>query len=203
MKLQIIGDGAFGSFLKELLSPHFELCDDAFSVVLAVPISAYDDVASKNKNKHLINVCSVQKPSTEICLKYSLDVTSIHPLFGRRTPTDKRNSIITHQSTAPWISAMTAERCFLNVFQKVSKLIINDANEVEFTPESHDLLMFKTHFAAARAAQEAKKFIDMANDVPDEFIPNSFRLLREFVKTMEDMPKGTMESILANPFANL
>lgn len=35
---------------------------------------------------------------------------------------------------------------------------------------------------------------------PDEFIPNSFRLLREFVMTMDDMPVGTMESILANRY---
>ncbi len=202
MKLTIIGNGAFGTFLKELLAPHFELCDDAFSVILAVPISAYEDVASKNKNKHLINVCSVQKPSTDICLRHSSDVTSIHPLFGKRTPADKRNSIVTHECTAPWSSAWTPERGFLSRFRNVSNIIFNTNNGEEFTPESHDLLMFKTHFAAAKAAQEAKKFIEGAKDVPDEFIPNSFRLLREFVKTMEDMPSGTMESILANPFSN-
>jgi hypothetical protein len=32
MKLTIIGDGSFGSFMKELLAPHFDICDDAEAV---------------------------------------------------------------------------------------------------------------------------------------------------------------------------
>src|SRR6185295_5852361 len=95
MKIRIIGDGSFGTFLNELLAPLFEIDARADSVILAVPISAYDSVAAENQNKHLINVCSVQKPSTDTLLKYTSSVTSIHPLFGRRTPADKRNSIVT------------------------------------------------------------------------------------------------------------
>jgi hypothetical protein len=99
MKLTIIGDGVFGTFLKELLKDKFELqCfggDEltAESVILAVPISAYKQIAAQLYDKHLINVCSVQSPSTEILLHEAERVTSIHPLFGPRTAADKRNSI--------------------------------------------------------------------------------------------------------------
>jgi hypothetical protein len=178
MKLKIVGDGSFGSFLKELLTPHFELTNDADSVILAVPISAYDDVASKHRNKHLINVCSVQKPSTDICLKHSERVTSIHPLFGRRTPVDKRNSILTYEHISrmacndTWYDGYNIESDFLIRFRKVSNIIyynsskeLNlDGNLPSFTPELHDILM------------------------------------RDFVKTLEDMPSGTVESIMANPY---
>jgi len=60
--------------------------------------------------------------------------------------------------------------------------------------------MARTHKAAVKAALEMQKYVDAAADVSDEMIPNSFRLLREFVKTLQDMPAGTMESILANPY---
>lgn len=205
MKLNIIGEGSFGTFMKELLSPHFELCEDANSVMLAIPLSAYEEVSTKNKNKHLINVCSVQKPSTDICLKHSDIVTSIHPLFGRRTPADKRNSIITFCpiDNDTWHSRSLESIDFLGNFSKVSKLhtYVDISKSLElFTPESHDILMAKTHVAALMAAYQMKIYIDRAKDIPDEFIPNSFRLLRDFVKTLDDMPKGTVESIMANPY---
>ena len=203
MKLTIIGDGSFGSFMKELLAPHFEICDNADSVMLAVPISAYDEVASKNKGKHLINVCSVQKPSTDICLKHSDRVTSIHPLFGRRTPANKRNSIVTHRYTVcndTWLSEDGTERIFGMHYGMVSEILNTDTNGQRFTPESHDILMAKTHVAAVMAARQLKVYTDRVKDIPDEFIPNSFRLMREFVKTLEDMPQGTTDSIMANPF---
>ena len=60
--------------------------------------------------------------------------------------------------------------------------------------------MAKTHAAAVLAAKQAKHFVDAAADIPDELIPNSFRLLSEFVKTLDDMPAGTIESIMANPY---
>lgn len=211
MKLKIVGNGSFGSFLKELLAPHFELTDDAESVILAVPISAYDEVSSKHKDKHLINVCSVQKPSTDICLKHSDRVTGIHPLFGRRTPSDKRNSIVTHSCNTNndiWLSEDTIENDFLLAFRRVSNIIYFDYSKPltlddqhpKFTTESHDVLMAKTHVAAVMAAKQLKVYIDRVKDVPDELIPNSFRLMREFVKTLDDMPAGTVESILANPY---
>lgn len=199
MKLQIIGDGAFGTFLTELLEPLFDLDKSANSVILAVPISAYDSLASGHRDRHLVNVCSVQKPSTEMVLRYTANVTSIHPLFGARTPAEKRNSIFTYgvPQDGPFAEA---EREFLDTFSRVSTIKRNDPKGVPFTPDSHDHLMAKTHVAAVVAARQMKVFVDRASDVPDEYIPNSFRLMRDFVNTLEDMPHGTMESILANPY---
>lgn len=202
MKLQIIGNGSFGSFLKELLNSYFEIVDDAESVILAIPLSAYKDVSSKNKDKHLINVCSVQKPSTDICLKYSNRVTSIHPLFGKRTPVDKRNTIVCRWfvENDTWLSSeYDAEMKFIHEFSKVSKMFYK-LNGKSFTTELHDQLMAKTHVSALMAAQQMKVFIDRVKDIPDELLPNSFRLMKEFVKTLDDMPKGTIESIMANPY---
>jgi len=197
--LQIIGDGAFGKFLTELLDPVFELDKTAESVILAVPVSAYDSLASGHRDQHLINVCSVQKPSTEMVLRYTPSVTSIHPLFGARTPADKRNSILTY-SVPPESEFAEHEAKFLELFSRVSTIKRTDPNGIDFTPDSHDQLMAKTHVAAVVAARQMKVFIDRANDVPDEYIPNSFRLMRDFVNTLEDMPQGTIESIMANPY---
>jgi len=204
MKINIIGNGAFGSFLNELLAPHFEITESAQSVILAVPIFAYEEVGEKwaSKGKHLINVCSVQKPSMDKLFRFTDNVTGIHPLFGRRTPVDKRNTIITHLCNTDndtWTPTCPEENDFLNHFSIVSKLILHNGKDI-FTPESHDILMAKTHLAAAMAAQQMKVVVDRAKNIPDEFIPNSFRLLRDFVKTLDDMPQGTMESILANPY---
>lgn len=207
MKLQIIGDGSFGSFLKELLTPHFEIVNNADSVILAVPISAYELVAKENQGKHLINVCSVQKPSTDICLKHSEEVTSIHPLFGRRTPTNRRYSIITYSyqlnqgnDDSWWYDSDNSENCFMREFRKVSQVFDKDEESLRFTPEKHDILMAKTHVAAVMAAKQLKVYTERVKNVPDELIPNSFRLMRDFVKTLDDMPKGTVESIMANPY---
>lgn len=199
MKLQIIGDGAFGTFLTELLDPVFELDKSADSVILAVPVSAYDSLASGHRDRHLINVCSVQKPSTEMAKRYTQNVTSIHPLFGKRTPADKRNSILT--SVVPAGSEFSANEAeFLELFAQVSTIKRTDPNGALFTPDSHDQLMAKTHVAAVVAARQMKVFIDRASDVPDEYLPNSFRLMRDFVNTLDDMPHGTIESIMANPY---
>ena len=202
MKINIIGDGSFGTFLNELLAPLFEIDASADSVILAVPISAYDSVAAENSHKHLINVCSVQKPSTDTLLKYTSSVTSIHPLFGRRTPADKRNSIVTRTFSTENADHSFAkiEREFLESFSQISKLANIDPSGAAFTPDSHDQLMAKTHVAAVLAAKQMKVFVDRANDIPDEYIPNSFRLMREFVRTLDDMPPGTIESIMANPY---
>lgn len=204
MKLKIIGDGSFGSFLKELLKPHFEIVDDANSVILAVPLSAYEEVSSKNKGKHLINVCSVQKPSTDISVKYGSCVTSIHPLFGRRTPADKRYSILTYigENNDTWDSGMNEQKEFIYGFKSVSYVYEYQDYSTKklFTPESHDLLMLKTHVSAVMAAKQLQIYVDRAKDIPDYFTPHSFRLMREFVKTLDDMPQGTIESIMANPY---
>lgn len=203
MKINIIGDGAFGTFLKELLASIFEIEPAATSVILAVPISAYDSVAAEYRDKHLINVCSVQKPSMDMALKYTSNVTGIHPLFGQRTPVDRRNTIVTHELSAdknPNGPFADDERQFLEGFSKVSNIIRTDHTGRPFTPDSHDKLMAKTHVAAVLAAKQMKVFVERAEDIPDEFLPNSFRLMRDFVRTLDDMPQGTIESIMANPY---
>jgi prephenate dehydrogenase len=199
MKLGIIGKGSFGTFLETILSPHFEIAEDADSVILAVPISAYETVATENKDKHLINVCSVQQPSTEHILRYTDAVTGIHPLFGSRTPVEGRNAIVTRR-ISDGSKFSDNESQFLEGFAKVSKLMYTDPKGEPFTPDSHDRLMARTHVAAVLAAKQMKVFVDRADDIPDELIPNSFRLMRDFVRTLDDMPQGTIESIMANPY---
>jgi prephenate dehydrogenase len=206
VKLQIIGNGAFGSFLKELLASHFEIIDDADSVILAVPLSAYDEVSKLNKSKHLINVCSVQQPSTSICLKYSDRVTSIHPLFGRRTPKEHRNSILTYryskymEENDTWNMGDNLGEEFIDSFHNISTIYSNNEEGLPFTPAQHDMLMAKTHLAAVMAAKQLQIYVDRAKDIPDFLLPNSFRMMKQFVQTLDDMPKGTIESIMGNPY---
>jgi prephenate dehydrogenase len=199
MKLAIIGRGSFGSFLETILSPHFDIADDAESVILAVSISAYDTDAAENRDKHLINVCSVQQPSTEHLLRYTDAVTCLHPLFGSRTPADGRNTIVTRRMDEASKFARQ-EKQFLDGFSMISSLMYTDHKGEPFTPDSHDRLMARTHVAAVLAAKQMKVFVDRAVDIPDELIPNSFRLMRDFVRTLDDMPQGTIESIMANPY---
>ena len=199
MKVNIIGDGSFGRFLKQILPPVFDIDEKAESVILAVPISAYESVAAANGDKHLINVCSVQKPSMDMALKHTPNVTGLHPLFGQRTPADRRNSILTRE-LSPDSPFSEIEREFLEKFSKVSKVIRSDHTGESFTPDSHDKLMAKTHVAAVLAAKQMKVFVERADGIPDDFLPNSFRLMRDFVKTLDDMPRGTIESIMANPY---
>ena len=200
MKINVIGDGSFGTFLKsQLPNCGFEIVQQHHNdvpVILAVPIDAYEVEALHHQGKHLINVCSVQEPSTKILLKYTDKVTSIHPLFGCRTPIDKRNTILTYKYNPTDKSQETFLRCWSSF-----SCILDTFKEDVFTPEIHDKLMAKTHFAAIIAAKQLKRFVDDASDIPDEFIPNSFRLLRQFVQTLQDMPTGTVESIMANPYA--
>jgi prephenate dehydrogenase len=198
----------FGNFLKELLAPHCELTDSmAPTIILAVPASAYEECGRfyGQTTCHLVNVCSIQKPTTDALLKYTDNVTSIHPLFGKRTPADKRNSILTlapYQVSVEndtWSMGNPEHNEFMEVWKKVST-VSSEMNGIPFTPEMHDILMAKTHGAAVMAAKQLKVFTDRVKDLPDEFIPNSFRLMRDFVKTLDDMPQGTIESILANPY---
>lgn len=199
MKLAIIGKGSFGTFLETILAPHFDITDDADSVIFAVPLSAYETVAAENKDKHLINVCSVQQPSTDHLLRYTDAVTCLHPLFGSRTPVKRRNTIVTRRMDGSSRFA-TNEKEFLDGFAKVSSMMYEDHKGEPFTPDSHDRLMARTHVAAVLAAKQMKVFVDRAEDIPDELIPNSFRLMRDFVRTLDDMPQGTIESIMANPY---
>lgn len=202
MRINIVGEGSFGKFLvQELPNFGFELDKFADSVILAVPLSAYEpcgEFYGEHENKHLINVCSVQKPSTDILLKYTDKVTSLHPLFGPRSPANKRNSILTYTCK------IDLETQLLKLWYKFSKFkgFINPEGFYSrgMSTNEHDELMAKTHAAAVLSAKQAKHFVDAAADIPDELIPNSFRLLREFVKTLDDMPAGTISSIMSNPY---
>lgn len=203
MKIKILGHGAFGSFLRSLFTDTtFTICDDADTVILAVPLSAYKECGEKYKDKHLVNVCSVQLPSYNILKEITDNFTGIHPLFGVRTPIDKRNSILTHSCGSD------QEKEFLKKFSVYSTIVTTWFRQwpthIVFTPELHDELMYKTHVAAVLAAKAAEKYIDESyiSTVHDELLPNSFRLLKQFVKTMDDMPEGTMSSILSNPYIN-
>ncbi len=199
MNISIIGNGSFGTFLSELLGEtpwsRFKIVEpeQCQIVVLAVPISAYDELGGRYKDKLIINVCSVQLPSREILLRHTSNLTCIHPLFGRRTPTDKRFSIITDRCGSILEEEFLKEFSFITTGKSVESI-------VRMSPEDHDMIMFKTHYRAVESAKLLKPIVDNAKDIPDEFIPNSFRLLRQFVQTMEDMPAGTLESIDANPF---
>ena len=168
MKINILGNGSFGSFLKkELPNYGFKIVDDdIYPVIFAIPFSAYEAEAFKCRDRYIINVCSVQKPSTDILLKHTDRVTSVHPLFGARTPKDKRNSILTYQYTYGGSSEWNNEREFLKLFSKFSSIYGFDHNGYSsFTPESHDQLMAKTHAAAVLAAKQAKHFVDAAVDI--------------------------------------
>ena len=190
MKIEIIGNGVFGTFFKEISEDVFEIEEGADTVIMAVPSSAYEAVAKDNKGKHLVNICSIQSTTTEICLKFSNRVTSIHPLFGPRTPEDKRNSMLTYGCRCQ------SEIEFLRNFDKISEVGI----DFDLTPEKHDKIMAKTHGAFIAATKGLKKYVDDAKDIPDEYIPHSFRKIRELVIQLEDMPKGTIDSIMANPY---
>jgi prephenate dehydrogenase len=177
-------DGNFGSFLKQLLeeSGH-AVVKNCLNVILAVPFSSYEDACRKNKYKHLINVCSIQEESTEICLEYSPIVTSIHPLFGRRTTGVKRIAITYYGNYSSDV---------LSVFKKIS-----DEHEY-ISPVEHDIIMSKTHKQVVMLHDQIKSIVEAAKDVPDHFLTPSFLRLKELSDQYLDMPKGTRDSILAN-----
>jgi glycerol-3-phosphate dehydrogenase len=67
MNITIEGNGSFGSFLKELLAPHFSIVGDADTVILAVPLSAYDEVGKRMQCPEAVNrhLPQVFRPSDE------------------------------------------------------------------------------------------------------------------------------------------
>ena len=208
MNIEIIGNGVFGTFLFQLFSKEspkdsFRLVDilkedascEADVSILAVPAHAYREVLDKCDWRHVVNICSVQKDTTEWCRAVTENLTSLHPLFGPRTPADKRYSIQTFGCDSE------TEAKFLRMWSKISTIKTHLSDGEAIYPDLHDRMMARTHVAAVLAAKQLKVFVDRASDIPDELVPNSFRLMRDFVKTMEDMPVGTTSSILSNPYA--
>lgn len=195
MKVFIEGDGVFGSFLKEQLKDFVcESSSDAGAIILAVPLNAYGEVAAKHKGKHLVNVCSVQKESTDLCLANSDIVTSIHPMFGPRSPTEGRTSVLTF-SVAESVH-------ILAMFSSISK-IISMFNGTLITPDIHDILMAKTHLQVVKLSDIIASIVKDAQDVPDELLPTSFKRLKALSEQFLDMPEGTKSSILSNSFKGI
>lgn len=194
MKIKIIGDGVFGQFLKEIFTPFVEFSDEAEHVFLAVPIEAYAEVAAVNKNKHLINVCSVQHASNNICLEFSKQVTGIHPLFGPRSPKDSRVSVLT----------LACEKSIeiVQLFEQLGSEVCDKLPTGEtIDGELHDRMMAATHLAGLRQLENLKAIVEKSSWVPKKFIPTSFQRLQNFVEQSGDFSPGTLSSIESNPFA--
>lgn len=193
-QIQIEGNGVFGSFLKTILSPHCDIVNTADIVILAVPFSAYEDVASKYKNKLLVNVCSVQEETNRICLKYSDQVLGIHPMFGPRSPEDGRTSIVTLDTVY--------QNPVLELFSKISAIITHYPDGRFITGKLHDEMMAKTHLQVIKISDMISKIVYDARDIPDDFLPTSFKRLKSMADQFLDMPPGTKESILANKYGH-
>jgi prephenate dehydrogenase len=193
MKIEIIGGGIFGKFLKELLTPHAEIHRGADDVILAVPLQAYEQVASQNAGKHLVNVCSVQRDSNAICLRHTENVTGIHPLFGPRSLESNKVSVLTQRCSRTEL--------ITELFQKVGVEICTTLPDGRIIDgELHDRMMAATHFAGMHIAENLKDIVDAAAWVPDKFVPPSFQRIRDFVVQCQDFSPETASSIKANPF---
>jgi len=195
MKVKIIGNGVFGNFLKKLLSPLVSFSEDAEYVFLAVPIEAYAEVAEAHKNRHLINVCSVQHESNIICLKYSEQVTGIHPLFGPRSPKDNRVSVLTYSSSNTSVIVKLFEQLGSEVCD-----VLPDGRNID--GELHDRMMAATHLAGLKQLERLREIVEKSAWVPKKFIPTSFQRLQNFVEQSGDFSPGTLSSIESNPFAD-
>jgi prephenate dehydrogenase len=193
MKLTIIGHGMFGTFLTNLFAPYAEITEDSDNIILVVPYDAYEEVAKAHAGKHLINVCSVQREPNKICLKYSKNVTGIHPLFGPRSPRTNRTAILTHECEK------TKE--LLELFEKVgTEVYSNLPNGKSIDGDLHDQMMAVTHLAGLQAAEQLKSVVEKADWIPEKFVPTSFRRIRDFVDQCGDFSPGTLSSMKANPY---
>lgn len=193
-RIKIVGDGVFGTFLRDALEQYVEFHPLADTVILAVPQAAYEDAAKFHKNRHLVNICSVQSPTNEVCLKYSSRVTGLHPMFGPKTPEDYlRYALITHTSGEE--SEEIIELFQLAFSCEARRPIVNGKS---LTGEAHDAIMRKTHLPVLLFGMLAQKIVDNAKNINPLFLPPSFRKLEEFAGQMSDMSAGTKQSIMSN-----
>ncbi len=190
MKISIVGRGVFGTFLAQELSAHAQITDDADIVIIAVPFSAFEDVAQKHAGKHLVNVCSVQRKPNEICLKHSKRVTGIHPMFGPQSPVTNRTCVVTH--TCAESAAVT------DLFRKIGCEIVTHHQGKPISGADHDAMMRKTHLPVLMFGELAALIVEQAGDVPDNCLPTSFKRLKALAEQMKDMSPGTVESIRSN-----
>lgn len=180
MKVNVIGDGSFGSLLKVLF--RISLDENADTVILAVPADAYDEVASNHKGKHLVNVCSRQHKTNQILQRHSDVVTGLHPLWGERTlGNENRTCIVTHY---------TAHRSgdVLQLFRELGCLFSYMGGE------EHDALMTKTHKPVLTVLEIIGLFLEKNKDTPEELLVPSFKSMRTFYESFK-MPEGTINSI--------
>ena len=192
--IKVVGDGVFGTFMKELILglSKTKLDNDAHFVMLAVPFSAYRTVAKAHEGKHLINVCSVQEETNEICSSFTKYYTGIHPMFGPRS-TGHRTAVVTHES-------VKESNEVINLFHNMGAYVYTSVNNKPFTGAIHDRMMAKTHLQVVKISDQIAEMVRNADDIPDGFLPNSFRKLRELNSQFMDMPEGTKSSILANKY---
>jgi prephenate dehydrogenase len=193
MVIDIIGNGNFGMFLRAILSERATITTEACIKILAIPYDSYRDYMEKEyiKDNHYVNVCSIQEPTNKIIKErviHSSRFTGIHPLFGNRTPVDKRKSIITHEESGSAIANQV-----IQLFKSVSECYYLDDT-------THDKFMAKTHGKVIQLQESISKAVEEASEVPDFCLPNSFMKLKEFSETFLDMPLGTKSSILANKY---
>jgi len=198
MKINIIGNGVFGSFIaRELEAAGCEITPDADVVLLAVPAAAFEEVAANNADKLLVNLCSVQHHTNKICEKYSDRVLGLHPMFGPKTPIGmRRTCLITRKGDDPLIDDVIRE------FEKIGCEILSETPEGEpITGEWHDQLMANSHLVALEIAEAAAPKLRIIKDVPESYLPASVVRLRQLVEQLQDMPEGTRESILSNTYS--
>jgi prephenate dehydrogenase len=194
-RIAIIGNGVFGTFLKEVFKKHIEIeewAQDADIIILAVPISSYEDVAScpDVQGKHLINVCSVQDKTNKICSRYSKSVTGIHPMFGPNSPKEGRSCIVT--------KTCKESKIVIDLFKKLGCEIVTEFHGKKMTGAIHDLIMQKTHLPVLAFGELASLIVKEAECIPDNCLPPSFKKLKALADQMKDMGEGTKESIRSN-----
>lgn len=204
MKIFIEGVfGNFGFFLRDEFSQHghdiilehkFTNKDDYDIVILAVPLDAYEECAKKHAGKTLINVCSVQEESTEICNKYSKNVISIHPMFGKRSPKEGRTCVLTYASN------MKMLKLAYDLFTDICDNVISLMDGKEITPAMHDEMMALTHVKVIELSDKILEVVMNAKHIPNEILPTSFKRLRDMAVQFLDMPEGTKSSIMANKY---
>jgi prephenate dehydrogenase len=190
MKISIIGDGVFGRFLRSELAAHAEIAAEADTVIIAVPVSAYDAVAAAHAGKHLVNVCSVQEKPNRDCLRHSDRVTGIHPMFGPQSPKTNRTCIVTH--------TCADSAAVFDLFEKIGAEIVTHKGAQKIDGALHDDMMRKTHLPVLMFGELAALIVEQAADVPDNCLPTSFKRLKALAEQMKDMSPGTVESIRSN-----
>lgn len=190
----IIGKGLFGTFLRqEFEAVGVQVTTDADIVLLAVPLSAYEEVAEKYKDKHLVNICSVQELSNNICIQKTSRFTGIHPMFGPRSPKENRTAVVTQ----------TCDESFavIELFKKIGAQIITELEDGrKINGALHDQMMALTHGATINISEQLKPIVDAADWIPENCLPTSFKRVREVVNQLGDMSEGTLDSIRANPY---